>query len=70
MDIKKLKELRDKGIVSESGFTRAKIITRYESMDKTMRKADLYYKIGDEFCLSEGRVKNIITSYYRKAKGC
>lgn len=67
MDIKKIKELHARGIVSESGLIRAKIINRFEEVKNSgQKKADLYFKIGDEFCLSEGRVKNIITSYNRR----
>jgi len=65
IDLQKIKELHKKGIVSESGLIRAKIITRFEQLKGSDKKADLYHKIGNEFCLSEGRVKNIITGYYR-----
>lgn len=66
IDVEKVKELRDKGIVSEAGYIRAKIITRFEELKGTDTKADLYCRIGNEFCLSEGRVKNIVTGYYRR----
>lgn len=65
IDLQKIKELHKKGIVSESGLIRAKIIHRYESIRGSDKKSELYYKIGNEFCRSEGRVKNIITGYYR-----
>lgn len=70
LDLNKIKELHEKGIVLESGLIRAKIINRYESMRKTTtwRKADLYYKVADEFCLSEGRVRNIVTKYYQNLR--
>lgn len=65
IDVEKVRELRDRGIVLETGYIRAKIISRFEELKGTDKKADLYFKIGDEFCLSEGHVKNIITGYYR-----
>ena len=66
IDIEKVKQLHAKGIVSEAGLIRAKIINRYESVRCNGKKSDIYYKLANEFHLSEGRVKNIITGYYRK----
>lgn len=70
LDLNKIKELHKKGIVLESGLIKAKIINRYENLRSSThwKKADLYYRVADEFCLSEGRVRNIVTKYYQNLR--
>lgn len=66
-EIEKIKKLFEKGIVTENGMMRAKIVARFEQIkNKHKRKSDVYFILGEEFGLSEGRIKNIITGYYRR----
>lgn len=66
-EIEKIKKLFEKGIVTENGMVRAKIVARFEQIkSKYKRKSDVYFLLSEEFGLSEGRIKNIVTGYYRK----
>lgn len=66
MDLDRIKHLRKKGIITEAGYIRAKIINRFESLNGSDSKANIYFKLSQEFHLSEGRIKNIVTEYYRR----
>lgn len=64
MNIKRIEELHKKGIVTCAGLERAKIIIRFEEIKgdyKTL--SEVYFIIGQEFCLSEYRIRNIIQEF-------
>lgn len=62
MDLEKLKELNKQGFVSDAQLTRAKILIRHKELCKKYEvKGDVYFLLSEEFCLSEGRIKNIIS---------
>ena len=61
MELKKIKELHKKGIVTFSGLRRAEILIRFEEIRKNHRtNEDVYFQLSEEFCLSEYRIRNII----------
>ena len=61
MELKKIKELHKKGIVTFSGLRRAEILIRFSEIRGNHRtNEDVYFQLADEFCLSEYRIRNII----------
>lgn len=62
MEINKIKELHAKGIVPKSKMEMVKIIVRYKELcGKYKTKGDVYFQLEQEFCLSESRLKSIVS---------
>lgn len=61
MNIKNIKELHKKGIVSYAGVKRAEIYIRFKEIKgKYKTLSEVYFVLSEEFCLSEYRIRNII----------
>lgn len=61
MDLKRIEELHKKGIVSYAGLERARIIVRFEEIrSRYDTLSEVYFVLGQEFHLSEYRIRNII----------
>lgn len=61
MDLNKIKELYEKGIVSYSGYQRAKILVRFnEIKGKYKTLGETYFVLSQEFNLSELSIRDIV----------
>lgn len=62
MNLNEIKKLHADGYVSDAQLTRAKVWIRYKELCvKYKSKNDVYFILSEEFCLSEGRIRNMIS---------